>query len=81
MAASLDRGVQIFVRRLESVTPLTPEDRDAIHALPVQTQDIKADQEFVREGDRPTRCFILLDGFAATYKLDTPKNLALSARP
>ncbi|KAA2234411.1 Crp/Fnr family transcriptional regulator [Salinarimonas soli] len=40
-----------------------------MQALPVQTAELKADQDIVREGDHPTRCCVLLEGLACVYKL------------
>jgi len=56
-----------ILRKLESVYSLSGAERDAILKLPMQVQDIRADQDIVREGDRPTRCCAILEGFAATY--------------
>jgi CRP-like cAMP-binding protein len=38
-------------------------------SMPMQIEIIRADQDIVREGDRPTRCCLLLEGYAATYKM------------
>jgi CRP-like cAMP-binding protein len=35
----------------------------------MQIMDLGADQDIVREGDRPTRSCLLLEGFACTYKV------------
>jgi CRP-like cAMP-binding protein len=59
-----------FVRKLQSIAPFTlsDEERAALYALPMQIARIDAYQDIVRERDRPSRCFALLDGFASTYK-------------
>ena len=44
-----------LVRKLESITDLTPEERQALLDLPMKVQPIGADQDIVREGDRPSR--------------------------
>ena len=59
----------LIIRKLESTFRLSDEERAALEALPMQVQAIRADQDIVREGDRPTRCFALLEGFTATYKM------------
>jgi CRP-like cAMP-binding protein len=51
---------------------LTEDERAAIERLPMQIADIGADQEIVREGDKPTRCFAVLEGFAMTFKVTGP---------
>ena len=58
-----------LIRKLESIFTLTDEERDALVSLPMQIADLKADQDVVREGDRPSRSFVLLEGFACTYKV------------
>ena len=57
-----------IIRKLESIFRLSDEERSALETLPMQVQTLKADQDIVREGDRPLRCFALLDGCTATYK-------------
>lgn len=47
---------------------LTSEERAALEALPMLTAQIDANQDIVREGDRPSRCFAVLSGIAGTYK-------------
>jgi CRP-like cAMP-binding protein len=59
-----------FVRKVESIAlfKLSEEERAALTALPMQEAQFEAYQDIVREGDRPSRCFALLDGFVSTYK-------------
>jgi CRP-like cAMP-binding protein len=59
----------ILVHRLESVFPLTDEEKTALTALPMQIATLRSDQDIVREGDRPSRCFLMLEGFVCTYKI------------
>jgi CRP-like cAMP-binding protein len=63
-----DSPLAPLVRKLESVFKLSQEERDAIEALPIQQSEIKADQDIVREGDRPTRSFFVMEGVMCTYK-------------
>jgi len=35
----------------------------------MQVQTIRADQDIVREGDQPTRCFAVLVGYTATFEM------------
>jgi len=35
----------------------------------MHVESIRADQDIVREGDRPTRCCLILEGYAAMYKV------------
>ena len=61
-----------LVRKLESITDITPEERQALLDLPMKVQAIGADQDIVREGDRPSRCCLLVQGFACRYKMTLP---------
>ena len=57
-----------LVERLQRVIDLTPAEREAIVAVPVHQEAVQADQVIVREGDRPTRSFMLEDGLACASK-------------
>jgi CRP-like cAMP-binding protein len=58
-----------IVRKLESIFRLSDQEKQAVMDLPLQIAAIKADQDLVREGDRPSRCFAVLEGFACTFKI------------
>jgi len=58
-----------MVRKMESVFAVTDDERQALETLPMQLAVIKADQDIVRIGDRPSRCCLILSGFACTYKV------------
>ncbi|PVE24118.1 Crp/Fnr family transcriptional regulator [Microvirga sp. KLBC 81] len=58
-----------LVRKLESIFTLTDDERQALLDLPMQATVIKEDQDVVREGDRPSRSFVILSGFTGTYKV------------
>ncbi len=58
-----------LVRKLESVLSLSDEEGAALVNLPMQVQDLRADQDIVREGDRPTRSCLLIEGFACRYSI------------
>jgi CRP-like cAMP-binding protein len=55
--------------RLSNIFDLSPEDQAAIETLPVTVREYAADQDIVRDGERPTHCCILLDGFTCRYKV------------
>ena len=58
-----------LIRKLGSQgLALSEEEVAALLAMPMQVETLRADQDIVREGDRPTRSCLLLDGYAATYK-------------
>jgi CRP-like cAMP-binding protein len=59
----------LFVRKLDSIHALDEDDRAAVNNLPLQITDLKADQDIVREGDRPSRSCFLISGIAHWYKM------------
>src|SRR5215213_10238635 len=69
MDASFKSAAIPLIRRLENAFTLAENERAAILDLPLQVTTIKADQDIVREGDRPTRSCALLEGFACTFKV------------
>src|SRR5215217_8153556 len=58
-----------MIRKIASIFALNDDERQALQNLPMQVVAIKADQDIVREGDRPSRSCLLLSGFACTYKV------------
>ena len=48
---------------------LRPGDREAIIALPHSVRTVNAGAYIVREGERPGRCWALLQGFAYRHKI------------
>jgi CRP-like cAMP-binding protein len=63
-----DHPLQLLVRKLETHAPLTPEDRGALLNLSYVRRTVEASTYLVREGDIPTRCGVLLSGFAYRQK-------------
>jgi CRP-like cAMP-binding protein len=59
----------LVIRHLEASFKLSDDEKAALEKLPMSITDIRADQDIVREGDRPTRCFALLEGYACTFKV------------
>jgi CRP-like cAMP-binding protein len=58
-----------LLRKLESIFSLSQIERQAIIDLPLQITTLRADQDIVRERDRPSRSCALLEGFACTFKV------------
>jgi CRP-like cAMP-binding protein len=58
-----------MIRKLESIFPLSEEEKQALQGLPVQVTVLKPDQDIVRVGDRPSQCCLVLEGFTCVYKL------------
>ena len=70
---------QPLIRKLESIFTLTGEEKQALIDLPMQVQELRADQDIVRERDRVSRSCALLEGFACRYKI-TPQPRKLLVR-
>jgi hypothetical protein len=64
MSSTAPNDLRPVIRKLNSVFTLTGSEREAVERLPIQVQHLRADQDIVREGDRPVRCFALLDAMA-----------------
>jgi CRP-like cAMP-binding protein len=67
--APLNPAIGPLIRKLESIFSLDENERAALLNLPLQVMTLRADQDIVREGDRPSRSCALLEGFAATFKV------------
>jgi CRP-like cAMP-binding protein len=57
-----------LVRKLESISNLTEDERRAVLGLPITIRDFRADEDIVRDGDRPWQCCLLVEGFLCRYK-------------
>jgi CRP-like cAMP-binding protein len=57
-----------LLRKLQPCTPLTPDDVKAIERLPVTVKEFPAHTTVVREGERPTQCCLLIEGFIVRAK-------------
>jgi len=58
-----------LVRKLESIFSLTEDETLALANVPMQVMVLRGDQDIVREGDRPSRCCLFLEGLGCTYKV------------
>ncbi|PVE23933.1 Crp/Fnr family transcriptional regulator [Microvirga sp. KLBC 81] len=58
-----------LIRKLESLAPLAPEEKAALLGLPLRLKTVAADQDIVCEGDRPSECCLIVEGFACRYNL------------
>ena len=57
-----------LIRKLESISDLSDADRSALADLPLHPKQFGANREVVGEGERPSHCCLLLDGFMHRYK-------------
>lgn len=61
--------LDLLVRKLDANGDLSPEDREAVQALPVTRKTVPRATYLVREGERAAACCILVSGFAYRHKL------------
>ncbi|HEX2242638.1 MAG TPA: Crp/Fnr family transcriptional regulator [Gammaproteobacteria bacterium] len=59
-----------LIRKLESIAELSDDQRQAVLSLPLTIRKFDADQDIVRDGDRPSECCLIIEGFACRYKLN-----------
>src|SRR5215217_3288390 len=58
-----------LIHKLESILVLSEDERIALRKLSGTIKTVGPRQDLVREGDRPSECCLILDGFAYRYKL------------
>lgn len=58
-----------LVAKLETRARLSEEDRDDLNALYKEARDVGARRNIIREGDRPDYVHLMVEGWAARYKL------------
>jgi CRP-like cAMP-binding protein len=68
-----------LVDKFATIIDLTAAEREALGALPMQITEVRADQDIVRQGDRPTRSCAVLEGFACTSKVTEDGRRQISA--
>jgi CRP-like cAMP-binding protein len=70
---------EMLIRRLRVDMHLSDEDSNALKALPIQVKEVEDNTPIVSEGDRPTKCCLLIQGFACRSKVaDTGRRQILS---
>src|SRR3954468_20268653 len=62
-------SISPLVTKLESVSSLTDEDRAALASLCDEPRDMGARRNVIREGERPDHVHLMVEGWAARYKL------------
>jgi CRP-like cAMP-binding protein len=58
-----------LIRKLESIANLSDDERQCVLSLPLAIRKFGADQDIVRQGDRPSECCLIVEGFACRYEL------------
>lgn len=56
-------------RALQPFGPLSDEEQRLLEEVAVTTQRVGADHDLLSEGDNPSHCLVMLDGFACDYRL------------
>ena len=60
--------IELLLRRLEQVAVLEDQDRQVLGAIPFEVTSFEDNRDIVKEGDRPNRCFMLMEGLVGSYK-------------
>ena len=68
MSAAPD-ALENLIRKLESTSTLTDEERQAIRRLPATIRLIVPGQDLVQDGERPGQCGLIVEGWSYRYKL------------
>jgi CRP-like cAMP-binding protein len=58
-----------LIRKLESIVDLSDQEREAVLVLPFTIKTVGEDQDLVRDGDRPSECCMIVEGFTCRYKI------------
>lgn len=61
-------NLESLVRKMISINTLSDEERAALGGLPVTIANLGVQHDIVREGDRPVRSCLLLEGYLFTSK-------------
>src|SRR5690606_5367013 len=59
-----------MISKFERLFHLSNAEREAVGLMQIRAVAVDADQSLSREGDRPSRCVIILTGLATTSKTD-----------
>ncbi len=58
----------VLFRKLRSISPLSEDEKHCLLTLSLRTKAVGPDQIIVREGDEPSECCLVVEGFACRYK-------------
>jgi CRP-like cAMP-binding protein len=59
----------LLIRHLEQFGPLSHAEKQALAGAATRVRSFGPDQDLVSDGDYPTDCKLILNGYACTYKL------------
>jgi CRP-like cAMP-binding protein len=58
-----------LITKLESIADLSGTAKAALRALPVRIRSFEENADIVRQGDAPSECGLLVEGFVCRYKV------------
>ena len=58
-----------LLAKLARALNLDAAERSALSAVPLQAVEVRVDHEILREGDRPRRCFMVLEGITCVSQM------------
>jgi CRP-like cAMP-binding protein len=62
-------ATEFLIRKLEERDVLSAEEKEVLASALSRPRSVKADEDMVREGDRPSESILIVDGFASRYKV------------
>ena len=62
---------EALVRKFEGFGPLVEADRIALRRIGAEARQVPAGSDLIREGEAPKDVFLILEGFACRYKVQT----------
>jgi CRP-like cAMP-binding protein len=73
---------EMMIRRLRVNSVISDEDAAALRGLPSIMKEVPEETSLVREGERPTKCIVIMSGFAFRSKVaENGKRQILSFHP
>lgn len=79
MTVSIEPGLRPLVPKLERLGPLSDEERQTLEGFIPGARWVGAARSLTRQGERPTACCLIVEGFACRYKaLDDGQRQILS---
>ena len=69
MVSASSSDLTPLLRKLDSISPLSGEERRALEDLPGAIRLVEPHQDIVRDKDQPSQCCLVLSGWVCRYKL------------
>lgn len=57
-----------LIRKLDQLGPLSEEERRLLEAFPLEVRAISPGHDFIREGERPSECYLIVEGLVCRSK-------------